>query len=182
MKILEKITVLEACQILQADLLNKGNLLTNFILENYGDITYSLIYDDIHYLEYSKLRLYDEKTQDRITVVRRGSKAKIGEETLAIYHSSPLNNAKASYNFLSNYKNTKIIYHGMDISTKCDEAYITKTHFVANEDEIIEQYVEQTKILDKNSEEQLKNGINNFNHYVKNNKVKVLSRRNQIFC
>lgn len=181
MKLNQKTTVLEACKVLQSNILSKGNLLTDFIDEHYGDTKYLVTYEDTVYLEYSKIKLYDEDTKDKISIIKR-NKHKETEEIFAIYHSSPLNNAKASYNFSLNNNGKEIIYHGIDVLTEKETAYIIKTDFIASHTKIKEKNITEFKVQGEEIEQQAKLGISNLNHYIKNTNLKILSKKKEKHC
>lgn len=181
MKLNQKVTVLDACNVLQVELLEKNNVLKDFILENYGDTEYLVFYEDTVYLEYSKMKLIDKETGDIISIIRR-DKHISGTETFAIYHSSPNNKAKASYNFHLVPNKNKIIYHGIDVVSGNNEAYIIKTDFIAVKDEIKEKNVVELKVQGKGIEKQAEIGIRNLNHYIENSKIKILSKKRETYC
>ena len=181
MKLNQKITVLEACDALQVELLEKSNILKKFILENYGDTKYLVFYEDTVYLEYSKIKMIDKETKDIISIIRR-DKHISGKETFAIYHSSPKNKAKASYNFHLVPNKNEIIYNGIDVFSGNDEAYIIKTDFIAVKDEIKEKNVVEYKVQGKGIEKQAAIGIRNLNHYIEKSRVKILSKKRETYC
>lgn len=179
MKLNQKVTVLEACNALQVELLEKSKVLEKFILENYGDSKYLVFDENTRYLEYSKMKMIDKETGDIISIIRK-DKHIDDKETFAIYHSSPKNKAKASYNF--HLVSNKITYHGIDVFSGNDEAYIIKTDFIAVDDEIKEKNVIEYKVQGKGIEKQAEIGIRNLNHYIEKSKVKILSKKRETYC
>ena len=65
----QQLSVLQACTTLQSDLFNKTDLLTNFILNTYGENTYSIVSINTKRLECSEIILQDDILGDTINII-----------------------------------------------------------------------------------------------------------------
>lgn len=145
MKLKEKTTIINVCIFLQSNLLKHTELLTEFILKNYGDTIYSILSIENKNPYRCKVKLQDDKLGDFIQITRINHIEKNGKEELEIYHLSENNHAEATYSFYFIPDKDEIIYQDTEIFEN-NGVRLKKSNFVLiNKNEVIEEQTTQSK-------------------------------------
>ena len=178
MEIKDKMTVREVILLLNGDILNKTNLIAEFILKNYGDNIYSVIKSDIKFPTCSEIALKDNFLEDIINIIYIGNPNKQGQEAIGIYHSSPKNQATASYQFVSSYdKEHEWSFRFVDVFDANGETYINHEGGQYYNNNIINHNYQSVKVASEDIKKYRQDNIANLICHINENSVKILSKK-----